>query len=183
MVSGMVPIAHLVCPALPPVRKDETVERSLSVLLPVQNAESTLAVTVDRMLDIASDLTDRFELIIVDDGSTDATSEVADELARCYPQVKTTRHQFPRGPQQSLESGLRLCHGQVVIHRDTSCGEAIEDLARTWAAMKLGDIPAPADARGYRVIDRASGKQLHGPSRTTPRPAYVTRLREFALGE
>lgn len=158
-------------------------ERSLSVLLPVQNAESTLEQTVLRMLDIASDLTDRFELIIVDDGSTDATSDVARELARCYPQVKATRHDTPRGGRESTRTGLRLSRGQVVIQRDPTCGEAIEQLARTWKATSLGSIPSPADARGYRVIDRRSEKQLHGPSTPATRPAYVTRLREFAMGE
>jgi len=158
------------------------VTRSLSVLLPVQNAESSLARTVGRMLDVTAELTDRFELIIVDDGSTDATSEVADELARRYPQVKLARHSVPRGSGEAIRTGLRLSHGQVIIHRDPACGDTMEDLVRTWRATSVGEIPAPPSGPGCRVIDRRSGKALHGPTAPT-RPAYLTRLREFATGE
>lgn len=157
-------------------------ERSLSVLLPLQNVESSLVATVHRMLEIAADLTDRFELIIVDDGSTDATSEVAEELARRYPQVKAARHRTPRGRAESVRTGLRLSRGQVVIQGDPADGEAPEELARTWASVQSGAPPAAAEGRGYRVIDQGR-RQLHGPSPPAARPAYVARLREFVLGE
>ncbi len=66
--------------------------RSLTVLLPVRDAQSTLAATVTEVLEMASDLSERFELLIIDDGSSDATSEVARELSRHYPQIRTLRH-------------------------------------------------------------------------------------------
>ena len=47
--------------------------RSLTVLLPVRDAQSTLAATVAQVLEMASDLNERFELLIIDDGSSDAT--------------------------------------------------------------------------------------------------------------
>ena len=47
---------------------------SLSVLLPVKNAQATLAATVQEILDVAADLSERFELLILDDGSSDAGS-------------------------------------------------------------------------------------------------------------
>jgi hypothetical protein len=153
----------------------------------VRNAESTLAQTVQRTLEIASDLTDRFELVVVDDGSTDATSEVADELAHQYPQVRIARHGQPRGVDQAVRTGLRLSSGQVVLCRDPNAGEGLEDLSKTWRALKLGTLPAPKANVGYRLVDRRGGQvlpatELHGPSRPT-RPAYVRRLGEFALGE
>ena len=62
--------------------------RSLSVLLPVKNAQSTLAPTVHKILDVVSELSEQIELLIIDDGSADATSEVAMDLTRHYPQVQ-----------------------------------------------------------------------------------------------
>jgi glycosyltransferase involved in cell wall biosynthesis len=88
-------------------------ERSLTVLLPVQDAQSTLADTVVHVLEVASDLTDRFELLIIDDGSSDATSEIAYELSRHYPQVRAVRHAKPMGRAAALRTGMAQCHGEV----------------------------------------------------------------------
>ena len=55
--------------------------KSLTIVLPVHNGESRLAASVTEMLELASDLTSRFSIMIVDDGSTDDTSAVAEELS------------------------------------------------------------------------------------------------------
>ena len=55
-------------------------ERSLTALLPVRNAEATLLETVAEWLDVLPELTSRLELVIIDDCSSDATIEIADEL-------------------------------------------------------------------------------------------------------
>jgi dolichol-phosphate mannosyltransferase len=90
-------------------------ERSLTVLLPVQDAQSTLADTVVEVLEVASDWTDRLELLIIDDGSTDATSEVAHELVRHYPQVRAVRHSSPLGRDAAVRTGLAQSQGEVVV--------------------------------------------------------------------
>ena len=91
--------------------------RSLTVLLPVRDAQSTLAATVAEILEMASDLSERFELLIIDDGSSDATSEVAHELSRHYPQIRTLRHDKPLGEEAALRSGLAQSRGDVVFVR------------------------------------------------------------------
>jgi cellulose synthase/poly-beta-1,6-N-acetylglucosamine synthase-like glycosyltransferase len=101
--------------------KGPTLERSLTVLLPVQDAQATLADTVAQVLELAADLTDRFELVIIDDGSTDATSEVADELSRRYPQVRMVRHGKPLGRDAALRAGLAQSQGEVVFIRNAAC--------------------------------------------------------------
>jgi glycosyltransferase involved in cell wall biosynthesis len=97
-------------------------KRSLTVLLPVQDAQSTLASTVTEVLETAADLTDRFELLIIDDGSRDATSEVAHELSRCYPQVRSVRHSRPLGQEAAVRTGLAQSRGEVVLLRGKERG-------------------------------------------------------------
>ena len=65
--------------------------QSLSVILPVRNAEQKLADKVDDLLEVVADLSSELELIVVDDGSTDNTEEVAMELCRRFPQVEFLR--------------------------------------------------------------------------------------------
>jgi len=93
------------------------VNRSLTVLLPVRDAQSTLAATVGQVLEMASDLSERFELLIIDDGSSDATSEVAFDLSRSYPQIRTIHHSTPMGEEAALQSGLAQSRGDVVFVR------------------------------------------------------------------
>ena len=67
---------------------------------------------------MASDLSERFELLIIDDGSSDATNEVGQELSRHYPQVRMLRHDKPMGEEAALRSGLAQSRGDVVFVRD-----------------------------------------------------------------
>ncbi len=92
--------------------------RSLTVLFPVRDAQSTLAAAVIKILEMASDVSERFELLIIDDGSSDATGEVADELSRHYPQIRIVRHGKPLGDEAALRSGLAQSRGDVVCVRD-----------------------------------------------------------------
>ena len=52
---------------------------------------------VIRAVKTAAELTPDFEVIVVNDGSADATAEIADELARTYPQVRAVHHPRNRG--------------------------------------------------------------------------------------
>jgi len=184
-------------PSLP---KGKALERSLTVLLPVHNAQATLGAAAIEILDVVSELTERFELIIVDDGSVDATGEIAHELSRSYPQVRAVHHGRQLGHDESLRSGLQQSSGHIVIVRDQARNPAAGEIARLWAALdrpeRVLSRPEasrhrtwsrlsgqhPAHQSGYQVIDRSALQGPRRPSQPT-RPNYLTRLRNFALGE
>ncbi len=132
-------------------------QSSLSVLLPVRDAQSTLNDSVAEILDAASDSGRRFELLIIDDGSTDATNEVAYELTRHFPQVRLLRHETPLGHEAALRTGLEHSRGEVVVLRDGCPG-------------------------GFRVIERRTRQPRHFPSRPA-KPNFLRKLKSFALGE
>jgi len=110
-------------------------ERSLSVLLPVRDVQSTLAATVLEILEILPELTSRFELIVIDDGSKDATLEVADDLASRYPQVRAVHHAKPRGLAAAIHTGLRHGSGEVIFLRDHSGQLALDEVRKLWWAI------------------------------------------------
>ncbi len=88
---------------------------SLSYILPVHNAQDTLGRQVARLLDVLPDLAARFELVVVDDGSTDHTAEVAAELAHHYPQVRLASHARPRGSEAAVRTGVSCAAGEIVL--------------------------------------------------------------------
>ena len=60
----------------------------LRIVWPIQNAERTLAKNVRHLLDILPDLSEQFEILLLEKGSTDQTEEVAHELSVQYPQLR-----------------------------------------------------------------------------------------------
>jgi glycosyltransferase involved in cell wall biosynthesis len=163
------------------------VTRSLTILLPVCNAQATLSEAVHEALEVFAELSDRLELVIVDDGSEDATGEVAEELRRNYPQVRSVYHGAHLGREAAIRSGLSHARGEVVLVRDEQ-GMAPSEIARRWRAAERGGSaldgagPGTAEPRhaGYRILRRAPA---HAPGGGPGRPNYLARLRAFALGE
>lgn len=72
-------------------------ERSICVLIPALNEAENLAATVDSVRRALSETAHMFEIIIVDDGSTDGTGDVADRLARELDSVRVFHNSSTRG--------------------------------------------------------------------------------------
>ena len=99
---------------------------SLSVILPVHNAQEKLARQVSDILDILPDLSSQFQVLIVDDASTDATEEIAHELARTYPQVQLVRHTDHGGTSAAVQTGFDSTSADVIyIQNPESIGSVI----------------------------------------------------------
>ena len=93
---------------------------SLSIIVPVPNAEDSLRGNVIRLLDMLPELTSRFEIVIVDENSSDQTEEVAHDLAREFPQVRIVRDAGKQGANASIEHGLSQSDNDVVFVREAS---------------------------------------------------------------
>ncbi len=130
-------------------------ERSLTVLLPVENAQATLAGNVRRLLEVLPELTDSFEILILDDGSTDATIEVADELSSRYPQIRVARNSTPRGRTRAIQYGIRKSQGEFVLLIDEDSNLPVDEIGRLWAVAEEHDI----------VLGRQPSTAAYDPSR------------------
>ena len=91
---------------------------SLTVVLPVHNAEATLSRNVIDALEVAGELTEGFRILIVDDGSTDDTFDTAVELSNRFPQVLVMRNAQSRGLGPTLRSVKSKITSEIVIVHD-----------------------------------------------------------------
>lgn len=107
---------------------------SLSIILPVHNAQGELAAMVEAVLDIAGELRCPFDVLIADDGSTDHTEEVACELATHYHQVHVVRNADRRGIGRTARAALQHAAGDFVIARQTGGDFNVDAIARLWRA-------------------------------------------------
>jgi glycosyltransferase involved in cell wall biosynthesis len=105
---------------------------SLSVIVPVYNAEAALAPLVMRLLELLPELTPRFEICVVDDGSTDHTADAAADLAREFPQVRLARHGWQWGTLAAARTGRMHCRGDVVLVLDALEDFQPRELAARW---------------------------------------------------
>jgi glycosyltransferase involved in cell wall biosynthesis len=119
------------------------VNDSLSIILPVRDCQATLAEQVHHLLEVVPDLTSRFEIILVDDASTDHTPEIARELARQYPQLRLICHPQPRGREAAVNTGLAGAGNETVFVPDALAPMSPTDMRRAWSLRhERGALPS-----------------------------------------
>ena len=107
----------------------------LSVFFPAYNDSGTIASLVIAALGAARKLTPDFEVIVINDGSADATAEIANELARTYPEVKVVHHEGNRGYGGALRSGFAAATRELVFYTDGDAQYDPSEMAVLWAAL------------------------------------------------
>ena len=119
----------------------------LSVFFPAYNDSGTIASMVIRAVQAASALTPDYEVIIVNDGSADATAEIADELARTYPNVRVVHHAKNCGYGGALQTGFRSATKDLIFYTDGDAQYDPGELSELWSRMT-----ADADlVNGYKI--------------------------------
>jgi glycosyltransferase involved in cell wall biosynthesis len=119
----------------------------LSVFFPAYNDSGTIASMVIRAVQAASELTPDYEVIVVNDGSGDATPEIIDELARTYPRVRVVHHPTNRGYGGALQTGFRTATKELIFYTDGDAQYDPAELAALWAKMAPGvDL-----VNGYKI--------------------------------
>ncbi|HZS55766.1 MAG TPA: glycosyltransferase family 2 protein [Bryobacteraceae bacterium] len=93
---------------------DPHVQAQLSVVIPAYNEEATLAVVIHKLLRLPS----LFEVIVVDDGSTDRTAKIASQLADQHPQIRLLHQDRNQGKSQAVIAGIAATRGDVVVIQD-----------------------------------------------------------------
>jgi glycosyltransferase involved in cell wall biosynthesis len=106
-------------PSIPPcgrIIQMPSAKQQVSVLIPVFNEVKTLDLVVKKVLALGDLLK---EVIIVDDGSTDGTAQVVDELAKQEPLVRSFRLPINQGKTAAIRHALSHSAGEVVIIQDS----------------------------------------------------------------
>jgi glycosyltransferase involved in cell wall biosynthesis len=85
-----------------------------SVVMPVYNEQNTLREAIRRVLAVPLDL----ELICVDDGSTDSSRQILEDLERSFSQVRVCTQPHNMGKGAALRRGIELARGDFVIIQD-----------------------------------------------------------------
>ncbi len=119
---------------------------ALSAFFPAYNEEGNIAKTVRQALEVLSAYADPFEVIVVDDGSTDRTAEVVRAIAALDPRVRLVQHGRNRGYGAALRTGFAAARYDWVFFSDADLQFDLKDLARLLAHLDHADLIV-----GYRI--------------------------------
>ena len=119
----------------------------LSVFFPAYNDGGTIASMVVGAVLAARRLTPDHEVIVVNDGSADATPQILDELARAYPEVRVVHHRENRGYGGALRSGFSQASRDLIFYTDGDAQYDPSEMALLWERM-TDDVDL---VNGYKI--------------------------------
>lgn len=91
---------------------------SISVFFPCYNEQENVARTTQNAIDVLENLQIDFEIIIVDDGSSDETPKIAQDIAAGNDRVKLVKHHTNLGYGAALRSGFKAATKKLVFYTD-----------------------------------------------------------------
>lgn len=122
----------------------------LSYFFPAHNEEANLEGLVGEALETLPGLADTFEIVVVDDGSRDATGRIADELTAAHPGiVRVVHHPTNLGYGSALRSGFRAARHDHVAFTDGDRQFKVADIGRL--IERLDGADHPDAVVGFRI--------------------------------
>lgn len=109
----------------------------LSIAIPCYNSEAYMEKCIDSLLVGGEDV----EILVVNDGSSDRTAEIADAYAKKYPTIVKAIHQENGGHGEAVNAGIRNASGlyfKVVDSDDWVNAEAYEQILKTLEELIRG---------------------------------------------
>ena len=103
---------------------------TLSVIFPAFNEEANIRHTVEAARIVLPKLARTWEIILVNDGSRDATTPICDELADQYPEVRAIHHVENRGYGAALKSGILAARYDYIFFTDSDGQFDLQELER-----------------------------------------------------
>jgi len=110
----------------------------LSIVVPVYNEAENLALLCQQIQDVLDPLGWNYELIFVDDGSTDGSGEILADLHARDPRIKIIRFRRNFGQTAALAAGFDYAHGKVIVSLDGDLQNDPADIPRLIAKLNEG---------------------------------------------
>ena len=117
----------------------------ISVVAPVFDEVENVGPLVDELRAILGGNGTPYEIVLVDDGSTDGSGEAIARLAQTYPEVRGLHFRENRGQTAAFDAGIKDARGEIVVTIDADLQNDPADIPRLVAALNGHDA-----AIGYR---------------------------------
>ena len=156
----------------PSIKQNEQIE--ISVVVPVFNEEGNLPVLIPTLVEVLKGLGRSYEMIFVDDGSSDGSRRVLREMASQYPFIRVLRLKENCGLSTALVAGMREARGKKIVTLDSDLQNDPADIPRLLEYLDRYDMATGwrqkredswlkkiSSKIGNSVRNRVSGEDIH----------------------
>ena len=113
---------------------------SLSIILPLYNEEQNIKNLVNKITVNVKDYTDNFEIILVNDGSTDKTPDIINDIASRYPKLRIINHLKNKGYGAAVRTGIDNAKKKWLLIMDADGQFEINNLKASWIKKSSYDF-------------------------------------------
>jgi glycosyltransferase involved in cell wall biosynthesis len=109
---------------------DESKDVEMSVVVPVYNEQANLSMLIPKLVEVFDRLGSLYEMIFVDDGSSDGSRKLLKEMASQVPSLRVVGLKQNRGLSTALLAGMREARGKIIVTLDSDLQNDPEDIPR-----------------------------------------------------
>ena len=124
---------------------ENSTDIEISVVVPVYNEEGNLPILIPKLVEVLKGLERSYEMIFVDDGSSDESRRILGEMTLQYPSLRILRFRVNRGLSAALLAGMREARGGIIVTLDSDLQNDPADIPKLLEYLDRYDM-----ATGWR---------------------------------
>lgn len=132
-----------------------------SIIIPAYNEAERISASLDRILSYIAESRWSAEVIVVNDGSRDNTSEVVQEYSGRNPIIRVLENPGNRGKGYSVRNGMLNASGQVLLFTDADLSSPIEEANKLFAVIESGQADVAIGSRYLQSELQTRKQPLH----------------------
>jgi polyisoprenyl-phosphate glycosyltransferase len=135
---------------------------TLSVVIPMYNEEEVISLLIRRLRPVLDGINEAYEVVAVDDGSTDSTAAQLIGARRSWPELRIIRLRRNAGHQAALTAGLHRARGAYVASIDADLQDPPEKILAMLALARADNLDIVYGVRSDRSTDTAAKRRSAG---------------------
>jgi len=112
----------------------------ISVVIPLLNEQNSLEELTSLVSSVINDLNLKYEIILIDDGSTDNSWKIISKICSSHKNIKAIRFLKNFGKSQALSAGFKACNGDVVITMDADLQDDPNEIPQLYKKISEEDF-------------------------------------------
>jgi dolichyl-phosphate beta-glucosyltransferase len=125
----------------------------ISIVIPAFNEEKRIGGSLSKTCAYMNDFGMEYEIVVVDDGSSDGTGRIVDRVAKDARNVRRVRYEKSRGKGYALRTGVLVTKGEFVLVMDADLSTPMEELRKLMPYLSDGGFDIAIGSRALALSD------------------------------